>query len=82
MLSHCGEDGVISKANDICQKVNAIKASHADVVAASFGISSTEQASFNYKALFDLADQAVYQPKAKGGNTVCSIGDRDESIAS
>jgi two-component system cell cycle response regulator len=43
------------------------------VVAASFGVSSTEQGSFNYKALFDLADQAAYQVKAEGGNTVHCI---------
>jgi len=72
VLPHCGEKDVITKANDICQQVNAIESSHADVVAAaSFGISSTEQGSFNYKALFDLADQAAYEAKAKGGNCVC-----------
>jgi len=76
VLPHCGEQHVITKANDICQQVNAIEASHTDVVvAASFGVSSTEQGSFNYKSLFDLADQAAYQAKAKGGNTVCSLGD-------
>jgi len=82
VLPHCGEQDVITKANDICQKVNGIEASHTNVVvAASFGISSTEQGSFNYKALFDLADQAAYQAKAQGGNTVCSLGDYSESIA-
>lgn len=76
VLPHCGEQDVIAKANDICQQVNAIEASHTDVVvAASFGVSSTEQGSFNYKALFDLADQAAYQAKAQGGNTVCSLAD-------
>ena len=57
------------------QKVHAIEASQADVVvAASFGVSSTEQGSFNYKTLFDLADQAAYQAKKQGGNCVCSLG--------
>jgi two-component system cell cycle response regulator len=82
VLPHCGEQSVIAKANDICLRVNAIRANNADVVvAASFGISSTEQGSFNYKALFDLADQAAYQAKAQGGNTVCSLGDCDDLIA-
>jgi two-component system cell cycle response regulator len=82
VLPHCGENNVITKANEICQKVHAIEASHADViVAASFGISSTEQGSFNYKALFDLADQAAYQAKAQGGNCVCCIEDDVEKVA-
>jgi len=82
VLPHCGEGNVITKANDICQKVNAIEASHTDVVvAASFGISSTEQGSFNYKSLFDLADQAAYQAKSEGGNCVCCIEGDVEKVA-
>jgi len=82
VLPHCGEQDVINKANAICQKVNAIEASHADVVvAASFGVSSTEQGTFNYKALFDLADQAAYQSKAQGGNCVCCLEDDAEKVA-
>jgi two-component system cell cycle response regulator len=82
VLPHCGEENVISKANEICQKVNAIEASHADVVvAASFGVSSTEQGSFNYKALFDLADQAAYLAKAQGGNCVCCVEVDAEKVA-
>jgi two-component system cell cycle response regulator len=76
VLPHCAEDQAIKKANDICRKVHVIEASQADVVvAASFGVSSTEQGSFNYKTLFDLADQAAYQAKKQGGNCVCSLGD-------
>jgi len=82
VLPHCGEQDVINKANAICQKVNAIEASHADVVvAASFGVSSTEQGTFNYKALFDLADQAAYQSKAQGGNCVCCLEADAEKVA-
>ncbi len=82
VLPHCPESEAIKKANILCAKVHAIKATHAEVVAAaSFGVSSTEQGSFNYKALFDLADQAAYQAKAKGGNTVCSVDDSTEQIA-
>lgn len=82
VLPHCGEEHVISKANEICLKVNAIEASHADVVvAASFGVSSTEQGSFNYKSLFDLADQAAYQAKAQGGNCVYCLEDDAEQAA-
>lgn len=74
VLPHCGEQQVIAKAGDICAKVHAIKTTNESVVvAASFGVSSTEQGSFNYKALFDLADQAAYQAKALGGNTVSCI---------
>ncbi len=75
VLPHCAQEQAIKKANDICSKVHAIEASQADVVvAASFGVSSTEQGSFNYKILFDLADQAAYQAKKQGGNCVCSLG--------
>jgi len=38
---------------------------------ASFGISSTEQGSFDFEELFSLADLAVYQAKMKGGNCLC-----------
>lgn len=71
VLPHCSQEQAINKAHDICDKIHAIEASRAEVVvAASFGVSSTEQGSFNYKALFDLADQAAYQAKSQGGNTV------------
>ncbi|KGJ96820.1 diguanylate cyclase [Colwellia psychrerythraea] len=71
VLPHCSLVEATKKANLLCAKVHAIQASKSTVVvAASFGISSTEQGSFNYKALFDLADQAAYQAKAQGGNTV------------
>jgi two-component system cell cycle response regulator len=76
VLPHCAQEQAIIKANEICKKVHAIEASKEDVVvAASFGVSSTEQGSFNYKTLFDLADQAAYQAKKQGGNCVCSLGD-------
>ena len=71
VLPHCSQEQAINKAHDICDKIHAIEASRAEVVvSASFGVSSTEQGSFNYKALFDLADQAAYQAKSQGGNTV------------
>ncbi|PKI15805.1 diguanylate cyclase [Colwellia sp. 12G3] len=71
VLPHCPQAQAISKADEICSKIHAIETSRVEVVvAASFGVSSTEQGSFNYKSLFDLADQAAYQAKAKGGNTV------------
>ena len=74
VLPHCPLDQAITKARNICAKIHAIETSQVDVVvAASFGVSSTEQGSFNYKALFDLADQAAYQGKAEGGNTVHSV---------
>ena len=80
VLPHCSEGEAINKANDICSKVHAIEVMQADVVvAASFGVSSTDQGSFHYKVLFDLADKAAYQAKAIGGNRVCFLeGDMGE----
>lgn len=80
VFPHCPEEQAIKKADDICSKVHAIEASQAGVVvAASFGVSSTEQGSFHYKTLFDLADQAAYQAKAQGGNCVFCLGDDVEN---
>ncbi len=74
VLPHCPQDQAIIKANEICAKIHAIETTQVEVVvAASFGVSSTDQGSFDYKTLFDLADQAVYQAKAQGGNTVDSL---------
>lgn len=71
VLPHCSPHQAVIKAQDICQKFNAIEARNKEVVvAASFGVSSTEQGNFNYKELFELADQAAYQSKSAGGNTV------------
>ena len=74
VLPHCSLEQAIIKANEICTKIHAIETSREEVVvAASFGVSSTDQGSFNYKSLFDLADQADYQSKEQGGNTVNSV---------
>ena len=74
VLPHCSLEQAIIKANEICTKIHAIETSMEEVVvAASFGVSSTDQGSFNYKSLFDLADQADYQSKEQGGNTVNSV---------
>jgi len=74
VLPHCSQDQAVIKAKEICTKIHAIKTSKEGViVAASFGVSSTDQGSFDYKSLFDLADQAAYQSKAEGGNTVNCI---------
>lgn len=71
VLPHCSKEQAISKANDICTKIQAIETSQVGIVAAaSFGVSSTQQGSFNYKQLFELADQAAYIAKAQGGNLV------------
>ena len=71
VLPHCSKDQAVDKAHDICAKIHAIKMSCVEIVAAaSFGVSSTEQGSFNYKDLFELADQAAYVSKAQGGNSV------------
>jgi two-component system cell cycle response regulator len=82
VLPHCPEREAINKANEICSKVHAIEATQtAVVVAASFGVSSTEQGSFNYKTLFDLADQAAYQAKSHGGNSVFCLKENAENLA-
>ena len=71
VLPHCSGEQAIVKGNELCIKVHAIESSQVKVVAAaSFGVSSTDQGSFHYKTLFDLADKAAYQAKAQGGNTV------------
>lgn len=71
VLPHCSKTQAVTKAIDICEKINAIETSWDEVVAAaSFGVSSTEQGVFTYKELFDLADQAAYIAKSQGGNTV------------
>lgn len=71
VLPHCSLDQAVIKARELCTKINAIEASCVEVVsAASFGVSSTEQGSYEYKPLFDLADQGAYLSKAQGGNTV------------
>ena len=74
VLPHCKAEQAMIKANDICVCIHAIKARDAKVVtAASFGVSSTEHADLNYKALLDLADQSAYKAKKQGGNSVFYI---------
>lgn len=41
---------------------------------ASFGLSSTAQAGYNFDKLYDAADKALYQSKRAGKNTVSYIG--------
>ena len=71
VLPHCEQRQAQKIANRICVEVSNINCSAAEVkVAASFGVSSTEQGGFIFKALLNLADQTAYQAKAQGGNTV------------
>ncbi|TYK65722.1 diguanylate cyclase [Colwellia echini] len=71
VLPHCSQAQAIIKANELCDKIQNIETVRKTVfAAASFGVSSTEQGSHDYKTLFELADQAVYEAKTSGGNTV------------
>jgi two-component system cell cycle response regulator len=73
VLPHCPLEQAIDKANKLRSAVESIQCSQAELkVSASFGVASTEQGEYDFKRLLALADQAAYQAKALGGNSVCS----------
>jgi len=62
------------KADILCKTIANLLFKQSDVrISASFGVASTEQGEFNFKKLLSLADEAAYQSKALGGNTVQSM---------
>ena len=73
VLPYCALKRAKDKANTLRAAISAIQCSQADLsLSASFGVASTEQGEFDFKKLLALADQAVYQSKAQGGNAVCT----------
>lgn len=73
VLPYCTLAQAIDKAEVLRTAITDIQCSQASLsLSASFGVASTEQGEFDFKKLLALADQAVYQSKAQGGNAVCS----------
>ncbi len=77
VLPNTNESGAIQIAMEIREEIDKISIPHensliADYVTLSFGIVSTvPQYSESPQILIDLADQALYQAKAKGRNRYC-----------
>ncbi|MBU2894650.1 diguanylate cyclase [Colwellia sp. D2M02] len=71
VLPNCSKQEAIQKAEMIRALIKQLNVNHDEVnISGSFGVSSTEQDVFDYKALFNLADKAAYQAKSSGGNAV------------
>lgn len=69
VLPHCSLEQANYKTETLRLAITSLPpASHQ--TSASFGISSTEQGNFIFEQLFTVADDAAYQAKMKGGNTI------------
>ena len=69
VLPVCSLEQAVKKSQSIRLAIAKLTIDKIDVAPTiSVGISSTEQGSFSFDALFNLADKAVYQAKAKGGD--------------
>jgi two-component system cell cycle response regulator len=74
VFPYCSLAQAKNKAEIICKTIANLLFKQSDVrISASFGVASTEQGEFNFKKLLSLADEAAYQSKELGGNTVQSM---------
>lgn len=72
ILTHCDLLSAAEKAEQIREKIQALKPAGLEITA-SFGVSSLASSDDIISHLFDRADQAVYQSKNAGRNRVTAV---------